>query len=165
MKKVAIVMGSVSDLPVVEKAIKTLQEFGVPHEVHVYSAHRTPEEAHAFSANARKNGFGVIIAAAGMAAHLAGSVAANTTLPVIGIPMKSTTFANGLDALLSTVQMPSGIPVATVAVDGAVNAALLAIEILAVSDDALAEKLAEKRAADTKKVLAANAEAEAKYNC
>ena len=165
MKKVAIVMGSASDLPVVEKAIKTLQEFDVPHEVHVYSAHRTPEEAHAFSSNARKNGFGAIIAAAGMAAHLAGSVAANTTLPVIGIPMKSTTFANGLDALLSTVQMPSGIPVATVAVDGAVNAALLAIEILAVSDDALAEKLAEKRAADTKKVLAANAEAEAKYNC
>ena len=164
MKKVAIVMGSASDLPVVEKAIKTLQEFDVPHEVHVYSAHRTPEEAHAFSANARKNGFGAIIAAAGMAAHLAGSVAANTTLPVIGIPMKSTTFANGLDALLSTVQMPSGIPVATVAVDGAVNAALLAIEILAVSDDALAEKLAQKRAADTKKVLAANAEAEAKYN-
>ena len=165
MKRVAIVMGSASDLPVVEKAIKTLQEFDVPHEVHVYSAHRTPEEAHAFSANARKNGFGVIIAAAGMAAHLAGSVAANTTLPVIGIPMKSTTFANGLDALLSTVQMPSGIPVATVAVDGAVNAALLAIEILAVSDDALAEKLAQKRAADTQKVLAANAEAEAKYNC
>ena len=164
MKRVAIVMGSASDLPVVEKAIKTLQEFDVPHEVHVYSAHRTPEEAHAFSANARKNGFGVIIAAAGMAAHLAGSVAANTTLPVIGIPMKSATFANGLDALLSTVQMPSGIPVATVAVDGAVNAALLAIEILAVSDDALAEKLAQKRAADTKKVLAANAEAEAKYN-
>ena len=164
MKKVAIVMGSASDLPVVEKAIKTLQEFDVPHEVHVYSAHRTPEEAHAVSSNARKNGFGAIIAAAGMAAHLAGSVAANTTLPVIGIPMKSTTFANGLDALLSTVQMPSGIPVATVAVDGAVNAALLAIEILAVSDDALAEKLAQKRAADTKKVLAANAEAEAKYN-
>jgi len=164
MKKVAIVMGSASDLPVVEKAIKTLQEFDVPHEVHVYSAHRTPEEAHAFSANARKNGFGVIIAAAGMAAHLAGSVAANTTLPVIGIPMKSATFANGIDALLSTVQMPSGIPVATVAVDGAVNAALLAVEILAVSDDALAEKLARKRAADTKKVLAANAEVEAKYN-
>ena len=164
MKKVAIIMGSVSDLPVVEKAIKTLQEFDVPHEVHVYSAHRTPEEAHAFSANARKNGFGAIIAAAGMAAHLAGSIAANTTLPVFGIPMKSTTFANGMDALLSTVQMPSGIPVASVAVDGAVNAALLAIEILAVSDDALAEKLAQKRAADTKKVLAANAETEAKYN-
>ena len=164
MKKVAIVMGSVSDMPVVEKAIKTLQEFGVPHEVHVYSAHRTPEEAHALSANARKNGFGVIIAAAGMAAHLAGSVAANTTLPVIGIPMKSSTFANGLDALLSTVQMPSGIPVATVAVDGAVNAALLAIEILAVADDDLADKLAAKRAADTEKVLAANADVEARYN-
>ncbi|MBP3427980.1 MAG: 5-(carboxyamino)imidazole ribonucleotide mutase [Clostridia bacterium] len=165
MKKVAIIMGSISDMPVVEKAIKTLQEFGVPHEVHVYSAHRTPEEAHAFSASARENGFGVIIAAAGMAAHLAGSLAANTTLPVIGIPMKSTTFANGIDALLSTVQMPSGIPVATVAVDGAVNAALLSIEILAVADDELAGKLAAKRAADTKKVLAANAEAEAKYNC
>ena len=164
MKKVAIIMGSISDMPVVEKAIKTLQEFGVPHEVHVYSAHRTPEEAHAFSASARENGFGVIIAAAGMAAHLAGSLAANTTLPVIGIPMKSTTFANGIDALLSTVQMPSGIPVATVAVDGAVNAALLSIEILAVADDELAGKLAAKRAADTKKVLAANAEAEAKYN-
>ena len=165
MKKVAIIMGSVSDMPIVEKAIKTLQEFGVPHEVHVYSAHRTPEEAHAFSATARENGFGVIIAAAGMAAHLAGSLAANTTLPVIGIPMKSTTFTNGIDALLSTVQMPSGIPVATVAVDGAVNAALLSIEILAVTDNELAEKLAVRRAADTKKVLAANAEAEAKYNC
>ena len=153
MKKVAIVMGSVSDLPVVEKAIKTLQEFDVPHEVHVYSAHRTPEEAHAFSSSARKNGFGVIIAAAGMAAHLAGSVAANTTLPVIGIPMKSTTFANGLDALLSTVQMPSGIPVATVAVDGAVNAALLSIQILAVTDENLAQKLDEKRRADAEKVL------------
>ena len=165
MKKVAIVMGSISDMPIVEKAIKTLQEFGVPHEVHVYSAHRTPEEAHAFSATARENGFGVIIAAAGMAAHLAGSLAANTTLPVIGIPMKSTTFTNGIDALLSTVQMPSGIPVATVAVDGAVNAALLSIEILAVTDGELADKLAAKRAADTQKVLAANAEAEAKYNC
>ena len=165
MKKIAIIMGSDSDLPIVEKAIKTLQEFGVPHEVHVYSAHRTPEEAHAFSATARENGFGVIIAAAGMAAHLAGSLAANTTLPVIGIPMKSTTFTNGIDALLSTVQMPSGIPVATVAVDGAVNAALLSIEILAVTDDELAEKLALRRAADTKKVLAANADAEAKYNC
>ena len=164
MKKVAVIMGSASDLPVVEKAIKTLQEFGVPHEVHIFSAHRTPQEAHNFSANARENGFGVIIAAAGMAAHLAGSLAANTTLPVIGIPMKSSTFSNGIDALLSTVQMPSGIPVATVAVDGAVNAALLSMEILAVSDDALAAKLAQKRAADTQKVLAANAEAEAKYN-
>ena len=165
MKKVAIIMGSISDMPVVEKAVNTLKEFGVPHEVHVYSAHRTPQQAHEFSSTARENGFGVIIAAAGMAAHLAGSIAANTTLPIIGIPMKSTTFSNGLDALLSTVQMPSGIPVATVAVDGAVNAALLAIEILAVSDDALAAKLAEKRAAATEKVLAANAEAEAKYNC
>ena len=165
MKKVAIVMGSVSDMPVVEKAINTLKEFGVPHEVHVYSAHRTPQEAHDFSSNARENGFGVIIAAAGMAAHLAGSIAANTTLPVIGIPMKSSTFTNGLDALLATVQMPSGIPVATVAVDGAVNAALLATQILAVSDEALAAKLADKRAADTRKVLAANADAEAKYNC
>lgn len=164
MKKVAIIMGSVSDMPVVEKAIKTLQDFDVPHEVHVYSAHRTPQEAHAFSSAARENGFGVIIAAAGMAAHLAGSLAANTTLPVIGIPMKSAAFANGMDALLSTVQMPSGIPVATVAVDGAVNAALLAMEILAVGDDALAGKLAARRAADTEKVLAANAEAEARYN-
>lgn len=164
-KKVAVIMGSASDLPVVEKAVNTLKEFGVEHEVHIFSAHRTPKEAHDFSASARENGFGVIIAAAGMAAHLAGSLAANTTLPVIGIPMKSTTFANGLDALLSTVQMPSGIPVATVAIDGAVNAALLAIEILAVSDDALAEKLAQRRAADTQKVLAANAQAEAKYNC
>lgn len=165
MKKVAVIMGSASDLLVVEKAIKTLAEFDVPHEVHIYSAHRTPAQAHEFSVSARENGFGVIIAAAGMAAHLAGSLAANTTLPVIGIPMKSTTFTNGIDALLSTVQMPSGIPVATVAVDGAVNAALLAIEILAVSDDALAARLAQKRAADTNKVLAANAEAEGKYNC
>ena len=165
MKKVAIIMGSASDLPVVEKAAKTLKEFGVPHEVHVYSAHRTPDEAPAFVASARKNGFGVIIGAAGMAAHLAGVLAAGTTLPVIGIPMKSSTFTNGLDALLATVQMPSGIPVATVAVDGAVNAALLACEILAVSDDELADKLAKRRAADTAKVLAANAEVEAKYNC
>ncbi len=164
MKKVAVIMGSASDLPVIEKTIQTLNELDVPHEVHIYSAHRTPEEAHAFSASARENGFGVIIAAAGMAAHLAGSLAANTTLPVIGIPMKSTTFANGLDALLSTVQMPSGIPVATVAVNGAVNAALLACEMLAVSDDALAERLAARRAADTAKVLAANAEAEQQYN-
>ena len=164
MKKVAVLMGSASDLPVVEKAVKTLAEFGVPCETHIYSAHRTPGEAHAFSAGARENGFGVIIAAAGMAAHLAGSLAANTTLPVIGIPMKSSTFENGMDALLSTVQMPSGIPVATVAVNGAVNAALLAVEILAVGDGALAEKLARRRAADTAKVLAANAEAEQTYN-
>ena len=157
MKKVAIIMGSDSDLPVVQKAADTLRTFGVPYEMHVYSAHRTPEQARDFSANARKNGFGVIIAAAGMAAHLAGALAANTTLPVIGIPMKSTTFTNGIDALLSTVQMPSGIPVATVAVDGAVNAALLAVEMLAITDDALAAKLDAKRQADAEKVLAKNA--------
>ena len=164
MKKVAIVMGSASDMPVVEKAIKTLQEFQVPHEVHVYSAHRTPEEAHAFSSNARKNGFGAIIAAAGMAAHLAGSVAANTTLPVIGIPMKSTTFANGIDALLSTVQMPSGIPVATVAINAGVNAALLSAQILAVDDPALAEKLDAKRQKDAQKVLEKDAALQAELN-
>ena len=146
MKKVAIIMGSDSDLPVVRKAADTLQSFGVPHEMHIYSAHRTPLQARDFALNARKNGFGAIIAAAGMAAHLAGAMAANTTLPVIGIPMKSSTFANGLDALLSTVQMPSGLPVATVAVDGAVNAALLAIQILAVSDKDLAAKLDAHRA-------------------
>lgn len=157
MKKVAIIMGSDSDLPVVQKAADTLRTFGVPYEMHVYSAHRTPEQARDFSVNARKNGFGVIIAAAGMAAHLAGALAANTTLPVIGIPMKSTTFTNGIDALLSTVQMPSGIPVATVAVDGAVNAALLAIEMLAISDESLAEKLDAKRKADAEKVLAKDA--------
>ena len=153
MKKVAIIMGSDSDLPVVQKAADTLRAFGVSYEMHVYSAHRTPEQARDFAANARSNGFGVIIAAAGMAAHLAGAIAANTTLPVIGIPMKSSTFTNGIDALLSTVQMPSGIPVATVAVDGAVNAALLAVQILAVEDASLAEKLDAKRAADAEKVL------------
>ena len=157
MKKVAIIMGSDSDLPVVQKAADTLRAFGVPYEMHVYSAHRTPEQARDFSANARKNGFGVIIAAAGMAAHLAGAIAANTTLPVIGIPMKSTTFTNGIDALLSTVQMPSGIPVATVAVDGAVNAALLAIEMLAITDEDLAAKLDAKRRSDAEKVLAKDA--------
>ena len=157
MKKVAIIMGSDSDLPVAQKAADTLKSFGVPYEMHVYSAHRTPEQARDFSQNARKNGFGAIIAAAGMAAHLAGALAANTTLPVIGIPMKSSTFANGLDALLSTVQMPSGIPVATVAVDGAVNAALLAIQILAVTDDDLAKKLDDKRKADAEKVLSKDA--------
>ena len=157
MKKVAIIMGSDSDLPVVRKAADTLNSFGVPCEMHVYSAHRTPEQARDFSVNARKNGFGVIIAAAGMAAHLAGALAANTTLPVIGIPLKSTTFSNGIDALLSTVQMPSGIPVATVAVDGAVNAALLAVQILAVEDAALAEKLDTKRKTDAEKVLAKDA--------
>ena len=157
MKKVAIIMGSDSDLPVVQKAADTLRTFGVPYEMHVYSAHRTPEQARDFSANARSNGFGAIIAAAGMAAHLAGALAANTTLPVIGIPMKSTTFTNGIDALLSTVQMPSGIPVATVAVDGAVNAALLAIEMLAITDEELAAKLDAKRASDAEKVLAKDA--------
>ena len=157
MKKVGIIMGSDSDLPVVQKAADTLKSFGVPYEMHVYSAHRTPEQARDFSANARNNGFGVIIAAAGMAAHLAGALAANTTLPVIGIPMKSTTFTNGIDALLSTVQMPSGIPVATVAVDGAVNAALLAIEMLAITDSELADKLEAKRKADAEKVLSKDA--------
>ena len=153
MKKVAVIMGSASDMPVVEKAINTLREFGVPHEVHVYSAHRTPDQAHAFVASARENGFGVIIAAAGMAAHLAGVLAAGTTLPVIGIPMKSSTFTNGLDALLATVQMPSGIPVATVAVNGGVNAALLAAQIISVSDPAVAEKLDNKRRADAPKIF------------
>ncbi|MBE6933495.1 MAG: 5-(carboxyamino)imidazole ribonucleotide mutase [Ruminococcaceae bacterium] len=157
MKKVGIIMGSDSDLPVVQKAADTLQAFGVPYEMHVYSAHRTPEQARDFSVNARNNGFGVIIAAAGMAAHLAGALAANTTLPVIGIPMKSNTFTNGIDALLSTVQMPSGIPVATVAVDGAVNAALLAVQMLAITDESLAEKLDAKRRADAEKVLGKDA--------
>ncbi len=156
-------MGSDSDLPVVEKAIDTLEQFGVPTEVHVFSAHRTPEEARNFSLNARKNGFGAIIAAAGMAAHLAGAIAANTTLPVIGIPIKSNKL-DGVDALLSTVMMPSGIPVATVAIDGAVNAALLSVEILAVSDDTLAEKLDSLRKEGSEKVLMKNAAIEAKYN-
>ena len=152
MKKVGIVMGSDSDLPVVRKAVDALKSFGVDFEIHVYSAHRTPEEARDFALNARNNGFGVMIAAAGMAAHLAGAIAANTTLPVIGIPCKSTNL-DGLDALLSTVMMPSGIPVATVAVDGATNAALLAIQILAVEDAELAAKLDAKRKADAEKVL------------
>ena len=163
MKKIGIFMGSDSDLPVVQKAIDTLKDYGVPFEVHVFSAHRTPVEAKEFSANARANGFGAIIAAAGMAAHLAGAIAANTTLPVIGIPVKSKNF-DGMDALLSTVQMPTGIPVATVAVDGAANAALLAIQILSVSDDQLAKKLDDARAKGAEKVLAKNADIEAKYN-
>ena len=163
MKKVAVIMGSDSDLPVVEKAFGVFREYGVPFEVHVYSAHRTPEEAKSFSENAAANGFGAIIAAAGKAAHLAGALAANTVLPVIGIPVKSSTL-DGLDALLSTVQMPSGIPVATVAIDGAQNAALLAVEILAVSDEALREKLVSARKASKEKVLQKNAEIEAKYN-
>ena len=155
-KKVAVIMGSDSDLPVVEKALSQLRELDIPAEAHVMSAHRTPEAACAFAANAAKNGFGVIIAAAGKAAHLAGVLAAHTTLPVIGIPIKASTL-DGLDALLSTVQMPSGIPVATVAVNGAVNAALLAIQILAVEDAELAAKLDEKRRADAEKVLAKDA--------
>ena len=153
MKKVGIIMGSDSDLPVVEKAIDTLKDLGVPFEVHIYSAHRTPVEAKEFSANARKNGFGAIIAAAGKAAHLAGAIAANTTVPVIGIPVKSSTL-DGLDALLSTVQMPSGIPVATVAIDGAQNAALLAAQIISVSDEGLAQKLDAQRKVATEAVLA-----------
>ena len=156
MKKVAIIMGSSSDLGVVRKAADVLRELAVPFEVHVYSAHRTPEEAKAFAQGARENGFGAIIAAAGKAAHLAGAIAANTTLPVIGIPVKSSTL-DGLDALLSTVQMPTGIPVATVAIDGAANAALLAAQILAVEDAELARKLADKHSADEAKVLSDNA--------
>lgn len=162
MKKVAVIMGSDSDLPVVEKAVKTLVEYGVPYEVHVYSAHRTPEQARAFACGAREAGFGVLLCAAGMAAHLAGAIAANTTLPVVGIPIQSGGLG-GLDALLSTVQMPSGIPVATVAVNGAANAAILAIEILSLSEPALAEKLAGARAAGEAKVLEKNATVEAKF--
>lgn len=163
MKKVAIVMGSDSDLPILEKTAEILGSFGVPFEMHVYSAHRTPAEAIDFSKNAEANGFGVIIAAAGMAAHLAGVIASNTTLPVIGIPCKSTNL-DGMDALLSTVQMPSGIPVATVAINGGANAGLLAVEILAVSDAELAEKLKQKRLSDTKKVLEKNKNIEIRFN-
>ena len=152
MRKVGIVMGSDSDLPIIRKATDMLQKLEIPFEVHVYSAHRTPEEARDFAVNARKNGFGVIIAAAGMAAHLAGAIAANTTLPVIGIPCKSTNL-DGIDALLSTVMMPSGIPVATVAIDGGANAALLSAQILAVEDAELAAKLDAKRKADASAVL------------
>ena len=163
MKKAAVIMGSDSDLPVVEKAVLKLKEFGVPTEVHVFSAHRTPAEAKAFSESARKNGFGVIIAAAGKAAHLAGALAATTTLPVIGIPIKSSTL-DGMDALLSTVQMPSGIPVATVAIDGAENAALLAVQILSLEEKSLADKLLEARESGAKKVLEKNRVIEEKYN-
>lgn len=161
MKKVALIMGSDSDLPVVRKAADTLAEFGVPTEVHVWSAHRTPVQVRSFCESARENGFGVLIAAAGMAAHLAGAMAAATTLPVIGIPIQSKQIG-GIDALLSTVQMPSGIPVATVAIDGAANAALLAIQILAVENKDLAAKLDARRAADAKKVLAKDASIEEK---
>lgn len=163
MKKVAIIMGSDSDLPVIEKAIAKLEEFEVPFEVHVFSAHRTPVEAKVFSETARQNGFGVIIGAAGMAAHLAGAIAANTTLPVIGIPVKSTNL-DGMDALLSTVQMPTGIPVATVAINGAANAALLAIEILAVTDETLASKLDKMRKDGAETVLKKDEAISAKYS-
>ena len=163
MKKIAVIMGSDSDLPVVEKGINMLAEFGVPYTVHVLSAHRTPNEAHDLAANARENGYGALICAAGMAAHLAGAIAANTTLPVIGIPVKSSNL-DGLDALLSTVQMPTGIPVSTVAINGAANAALIAIQILAVEDKALAGKLDAHRKAGAEKVLTKNAEIAAKYN-
>lgn len=152
MKKVGIVMGSDSDLPIVQKAVDMLKSLEIPYEVHIYSAHRTPVEARDFAMNARANGFGAIIAAAGMAAHLAGAIAANTTLPVIGIPCKGPVL-DGLDALLSTVQMPTGIPVATVAINGAANAALLCAQIIAVEDADLAAKLDAKRAADARKVL------------
>lgn len=152
MKKVGIVMGSDSDLPILRKAMDTLDTLGVPYEAHVYSAHRTPDQAREFARRARENGFGAVIAAAGMSAHLAGAMAANTTLPVIGVPCKSS-HLDGIDALLSTVQMPSGVPVATVAIDGAVNAALLAAQIIAVSDEALAARLEEKRAGDAARVL------------
>ena len=163
MKKIGIIMGSDSDLPVVEKAFDVLNEFGVPFEVHVLSAHRTPAEAADFAKNAKANGIAAIIAAAGMAAHLAGAMAANTTLPVIGIPVKSSTL-DGLDALLATVQMPNGMPVATEAINGAANAALLGVQILAVEDEELAEKLVAYRKKASDKVLEKNAAIEAKYN-
>ena len=163
MKKVGIIMGSDSDLPIVEKAIGVLEEYGVPFEVHILSAHRTPVEARDFAVSARENGFGAIIAAAGMAAHLAGAMAANTTLPVVGIPVKSKNL-DGMDALLSTVQMPTGIPVATVAIDGAANAAILVIQMLAIDNAELAKKLEESRAAGAKKVLEKNAAVCEKYN-
>lgn len=163
MKKIAIIMGSDSDLPIVKKAVDMLESFRVPFEVHVFSAHRTPIEAAEFSKTARERGFGAIIAAAGMAAHLAGAIAANTTLPVIGIPVSSGNLG-GIDALLSTVQMPTGIPVATVAVNGAANAALLCIQMLAIEDKELAKALDEKRATDAKKVLEKNQAVETEFN-
>ncbi|MDP4133791.1 MAG: 5-(carboxyamino)imidazole ribonucleotide mutase [Bacillota bacterium] len=156
MKKVAIIMGSDSDFPIAEKAMKTLKEFDVEYDVKILSAHRTPKETQEFSQSARENGYSSIIAIAGMAAHLAGAIAANTTLPVIGVPVKSNNDLGGMDALLSTVQMPSGIPVATVAIDGAANAALLCIQILAVEDKDLAIKLESKRKENAQKVLEKN---------
>ena len=164
MKKVGIVMGSDSDLPILRKAMDTLSALEIPFECHIYSAHRTPVEARDFAVNARANGFGALICAAGMAAHLAGAIAANTTIPVIGIPCKGG-MMDGLDALLATVQMPSGIPVATVATNGGVNAALLAAQILAVSDPELAAKLDAKRASDAATVLAKDAALQEKLNC
>ena len=161
MKKVGIIMGSDSDLPIVQKAVDMLKSLEIPYEVHIYSAHRTPVEARDFAINARANDFGALICAAGMAAHLAGAIAANTTLPVIGIPCKGG-MMDGLDALLATVQMPTGIPVATVAINGAANAALLAAQIIAVEDAALAAKLDAKRAADAAKVLQKDADIAAK---
>ena len=163
MKKVGILMGSASDMPIVKKGIDMLDSLGIPYEVHVYSAHRTPDEAADFAARAKENGFGVLIAAAGMAAHLAGAVAANTTLPVIGIPCKSSNL-DGMDALLATVQMPTGVPVATVAIDGGANAALLAAQIIALTDEGLASKLEAKKAADAKAVLAKDAAVAAEFN-
>ena len=163
MKKVGIVMGSDSDLPILKKGMDMLDSLGVPYEVHIYSAHRTPVEARDFALNARENGFGAIIAAAGMAAHLAGAIAANTTLPVIGIPCKSSNL-DGMDALLSTVQMPTGIPVATVAINGAGNAALLAAQIIAVEDKELQKKLDDKRKADAEAVLKKDAALQAELN-
>lgn len=163
MKKIGIVMGSASDLPIVKKAIDMLNSFGVPNETHIYSAHRTPVEARDFALGARDNGFGAIIAAAGMAAHLAGAIAANTTLPVIGIPCSSAKL-DGMDALLATVQMPTGIPVATVAIDGAANAALLAIQMLSIEDESLREKLDAKRKADAEAVLLKDAEVSKEFN-
>ena len=163
MKKVGIIMGSDSDLPILRKTMDTLASLEIPYECHIYSAHRTPDEARDFARSARENGFGVLIAAAGMAAHLAGAIAANTTLPVIGIPCKSTCL-DGIDALLSTVMMPSGIPVATVAINGGVNAALLSAQILAVTDSTLAARLDVKRQADARKVLEKDAALAAELN-
>ncbi|MDD6683989.1 MAG: 5-(carboxyamino)imidazole ribonucleotide mutase [Clostridiales bacterium] len=162
MKKVGIIMGSDSDLPIIRKATDLLSQLEIPFEVHIYSAHRTPDEARDFARNARANGFGVLIAAAGMAAHLAGAIAANTTLPVIGIPCKSSVL-DGMDALLSTVMMPTGIPVATVAINGGGNAALLAAQIIALTDDDLTRRLDEKRAIDAANVLKKDAALQAEF--
>ena len=163
MKKVGIIMGSDSDLPIIRKATDMLDTLEVPYEVHIYSAHRTPDEAADFATSAKANGFGVLIAAAGMAAHLAGAVAARTTLPVIGIPCKSSNL-DGMDALLATVQMPTGVPVATVAINGGANAALLAAQMIALTDEGLAEKLEAKKISDAKAVLAKDAAIAAEFN-